>query len=467
MIDFVLFILCLLAILVVYTNDFKQIFIVFNLISLLSVLVYTTLHSYDVAMTEVAVGLTVNFGLMFYLMNLDLKFNKEESLFYIFIFSLFSTLFVYNNLPLNNIFYYLKYYIYAHSIPCFVSEILASFRGFDTLCETFVIFITSIAILNISNKRMKISFEINNAMRNILEVLIFFIALVALYIHLNGEISPGGGFQAAALFFVICTLCVKNVFMNLHVIGMAIYIVLAFSGVIINNNIMYFSNIVLGIQVAELAVLTTVTFAFFYILHTKFSVENSLNINLSFLPIFGPVLILLIAAYTNIYIYYIVYLIWLIFNNSVLNIFNFLIILLGLFDFMIPFFYIDVNYSIIILILISLPMSVFMYLYFIIQEMILATYIMCRICIVGNYYINTKKIHLPYENFITTVIIYSITFTPGTISYKYDNQTLYVNCVSEDHAASLNDFVANCRFLYEKNILNFIFTKLVDKYKKV
>ncbi|HJD66272.1 MAG TPA: DUF4040 domain-containing protein [Rickettsia endosymbiont of Bembidion nr. Transversale] len=150
-----------------------------------------------------------------------------------------------------------KYYVENTSkdigIPSFVAAILASYRGYDTLGETSVILIAGISVLLVfsrsniipcmeqetlsmsfprrresSIKRDKSSFNFKNLFllldsrlrgndiktiqqcqqghgmtkitKNISIFIVPYIILYSLYIQLNGEASPGGGFQAGVIF---------------------------------------------------------------------------------------------------------------------------------------------------------------------------------------------------------------------------------------------------------------------------
>ena len=93
----------------------------------------------------------------------------------------------------------------GHGLPNVVTAVLASYRGYDTLGETAVIFTAGIAVLLILRKneddpmeadRMK-SFPI---IRVITKIIIPYILLFALYVQFHGDFGPGGGFQAGVIF---------------------------------------------------------------------------------------------------------------------------------------------------------------------------------------------------------------------------------------------------------------------------
>jgi multicomponent Na+:H+ antiporter subunit B len=106
-------------------------------------------------------------------------------------------------------------------IPNIVTSVLASYRGFDTLGEVFVIFTAGIGVLALLGSLVNRSgynywqFEdIANLRRHLVlhvisKILIPLILIYAFYVQFHGEYSPGGGFQAGVVFaiaFILYTL---------------------------------------------------------------------------------------------------------------------------------------------------------------------------------------------------------------------------------------------------------------------
>ena len=106
-------------------------------------------------------------------------------------------------------------------IPNVVTSILASYRGFDTLGEVFVIFTAGIGVLALlgsleqqhGQERWQFADTANLRRHTILHVvskiLVPLILLYALYVQFHGEYSPGGGFQAGVIFataFILYTM---------------------------------------------------------------------------------------------------------------------------------------------------------------------------------------------------------------------------------------------------------------------
>ena len=97
-------------------------------------------------------------------------------------------------------------------IPNVVTSVLASYRGFDTLGETFVIFTAEIGVLSLlgfladGSGRRFWQFEDTASLRHhhvlhvVAKILIPVILLYAFYVQFHGDYSPGGGFQAGVLF---------------------------------------------------------------------------------------------------------------------------------------------------------------------------------------------------------------------------------------------------------------------------
>lgn len=96
-------------------------------------------------------------------------------------------------------------------IPNVVTAVLASFRGYDTLGEVFVILIAGIGVLFLlSTGRKQLLFKRPEIHRDTIlrhhlipevvsRLLIPFIVLFGLYVQFHGEYGPGGGFQAGAI----------------------------------------------------------------------------------------------------------------------------------------------------------------------------------------------------------------------------------------------------------------------------
>lgn len=98
-------------------------------------------------------------------------------------------------------------------IPNVVTAVLSSFRGYDTLGEVIVVLTAAIGVLfligpdagtgargSATGPGLKAGLKHHQPLRIVGKVAIPFIILFALYVQFHGEYSPGGGFQAGALF---------------------------------------------------------------------------------------------------------------------------------------------------------------------------------------------------------------------------------------------------------------------------
>lgn len=98
-------------------------------------------------------------------------------------------------------------------VPNIVTAVLASFRGYDTLGEVFVVFTSGIGVLfllsarhgHAAQRRFEDDDDLNIGLRKDLiprvvgRLLVPFILLFGLYVQFHGDYGPGGGFQAGAL----------------------------------------------------------------------------------------------------------------------------------------------------------------------------------------------------------------------------------------------------------------------------
>ncbi|MDB9704127.1 DUF4040 domain-containing protein [Rhodospirillales bacterium] len=97
-------------------------------------------------------------------------------------------------------------------LPNVVTSILASYRGYDTMGEAFVIFTAAVGVIALigRGRREKSANEnmadANNVMKRkivlrvVSKLLIPFILLFGLYVQWHGDFGPGGGFQAGVIF---------------------------------------------------------------------------------------------------------------------------------------------------------------------------------------------------------------------------------------------------------------------------
>ncbi len=99
-------------------------------------------------------------------------------------------------------------------VPNVVTSVLASYRGYDTLGETVVVFTAAIAVLMLLGRghpatsadptpREALPQPIQHdqrVLRVVSKLMLPFILLFALYVQFHGDYGPGGGFQAGVIF---------------------------------------------------------------------------------------------------------------------------------------------------------------------------------------------------------------------------------------------------------------------------
>lgn len=102
---------------------------------------------------------------------------------------------------------YLNDVIAETGVPNVVTAVLASYRGYDTLGETSVIFTAGIGVLILLQGRLREndkeilvgSMHQETIPRVVIKLILPFILLFALYVFYHGESGPGGGFQAGVI----------------------------------------------------------------------------------------------------------------------------------------------------------------------------------------------------------------------------------------------------------------------------
>jgi len=95
-------------------------------------------------------------------------------------------------------------------VPNVVTSVLASYRGYDTLGETLVIFTAGIGVLSLllvsqvtkdeSIKKVPADMQQQIILRVVAKMMLPLILLFALYVQFHGDYGPGGGFQAGVIF---------------------------------------------------------------------------------------------------------------------------------------------------------------------------------------------------------------------------------------------------------------------------
>ena len=199
-----------------------------SLFSVFAVLNYLLLDAPDVALTEAAVGSCLTAILIFIAVRFSHHHTKSESTSAISYTGLLVTIplgillcygittdfpgfgstetFAHNNAAA----YYIENTWHEIGIPNIVSAVLASYRGFDTLGETLVVLIAGIGMLVLLGEKNILDNVKYNIPKSIIpympivhimvNMVMPLILIFASYMLIHGEESPGGGFQAGAIF---------------------------------------------------------------------------------------------------------------------------------------------------------------------------------------------------------------------------------------------------------------------------
>ncbi len=232
LIDLVLLaMLAITALRVIFLKDLFAVVMLFGIYSFLSALIFVSLDAVDVAFTEAAVGAGISTVLMLGTLALTgrtEKENKHSSLLPILVVGVTGAALVYGTLDMPP-FGRADNPVHEHVAPRYIEEspkevglpnmvtsVLASYRGFDTLGETVVVFAAAIGVFSLlgirrenENLSPESGFKAHRVLRVISKLLIPMVILFALYVQFHGDFGPGGGFQAgviAAAAFILYAL---------------------------------------------------------------------------------------------------------------------------------------------------------------------------------------------------------------------------------------------------------------------
>jgi len=214
--------LCVTAIAAIRIRDLFAVTMLFGIYSFLTATFFLSLDAIDVAFTEAAVGAGITTVLMLATLRLTGRYERKpkHNIFIpLIVVSITGAALVYGtldapllgdpNAPAQQ--HVSPRYIEESpkeiGIPNMVTSVLASYRGYDTLGETFVIFCAGLAVIIILG--IQDSGEVHPGrsaigdqlvLRVVVKVLLPFILLFALYVQLHGDYGAGGGFQAGIIF---------------------------------------------------------------------------------------------------------------------------------------------------------------------------------------------------------------------------------------------------------------------------
>jgi len=184
-------------------------------------------------------------------------------------------------------------------IPNVVTAILASFRGYDTLGELFVIFTAGVGVMFLltnspTSSPSRLPSADAQGLRHHLvprvvgRLLVPFIVLFGLYVQFHGDFGPGGGFQAGALICAGLILYAliegesaalrvvpRSLLLGLISSGALLFLAVGLAGLLRGGNFLDYSVLLsdpvagqhLGILLVELGVGLTVTGVLLTIFH--------------------------------------------------------------------------------------------------------------------------------------------------------------------------------------------------------
>ncbi|TKB45462.1 DUF4040 domain-containing protein [Thalassotalea mangrovi] len=221
LIDLVLLgMLAITALRIIFLKDLFAVVMLFGIYSFLSALIFVNLDAVDVAFTEAAVGAGIATVLMLGTLALTgrkEKANSHTALLPLLVVIVTGAALIYGTLdmppfgdpenPANQ--HVAPRYIEESpqevGLPNMVTSVLASYRAFDTLGETAVVFAAAIGVLSLlglpkqSQATIESGLKSHLVLRVVAKLIIPLILVFALYVQFHGDYGPGGGFQAGVI----------------------------------------------------------------------------------------------------------------------------------------------------------------------------------------------------------------------------------------------------------------------------
>ena len=212
--------LAITALGVIYLKDLFTAVMLFGIYSFLTALIFVNLDAVDVAFTEAAVGAGISTVLMLSTLALTGREEKTSShsrLMPLLVVLITGAALIYGTLdmppfgnPDNPVHHhvaprYIEQSPQEVGLPNMVTSVLASYRGFDTLGETAVVFAAAIGVLSLLGmpKRDGVALvsglKSHLVLRVVAKLIIPLTILFALYVQFHGDYGPGGGFQAGVI----------------------------------------------------------------------------------------------------------------------------------------------------------------------------------------------------------------------------------------------------------------------------
>ncbi|WP_242521736.1 DUF4040 domain-containing protein [Motiliproteus sp. SC1-56] len=210
------------AIAAIRQRDLFAVVMLFGIYSLLTAGLFMNLDAVDVAFTEAAVGAGTTTVLMLSTLRLTGRYQRRSShspLLPLLVVTVTGAALVYGTLdaPLlgdpgapahqHVAPRYIESGLKEVGTPNLVTAVLASYRGYDTLGETLVIFTAGLAVLLllgvtpcVSQRPQAEPLDDQAVLKLVVKVLIPLVLLYGLYVQFHGDYGAGGGFQAGVIF---------------------------------------------------------------------------------------------------------------------------------------------------------------------------------------------------------------------------------------------------------------------------
>lgn len=212
----------LVAVAAIRLRDLFAVAMLFGIYSFLTAALFMVLGAADVAFTEAAVGAGVTTVLMLSALRMTSRYERaprHRPLIPLIVVGVTGAALIYGTLdapPLGAADApaqghvaprYIERGPVEVGVPNMVTAVLASYRGYDTLGETVVIFIAGLTVPLLLGLRTGPGggvrpAEVENqlVLRVVVKALIPFVLLFAWYVQLHGDYGAGGGFQAGVIF---------------------------------------------------------------------------------------------------------------------------------------------------------------------------------------------------------------------------------------------------------------------------
>jgi multicomponent Na+:H+ antiporter subunit B len=213
------------AIAVLRMRDLFAVVMLSGIYSLLSASLFLDLDAVDVAFTEAAVGAGISTLLMLASLKLVGRFENKSRYkpgLALGVVLVTGALLIYGTLDMPHFGMadapahlhvaprYINDSMAEIGVPNIVTSVLASYRGYDTLGETLVVFTAGIGVMSLllvsrqtkeeSYKKVPADMQQQIILRVVAKMMLPLILLFALYVQFHGDYGPGGGFQAGVIF---------------------------------------------------------------------------------------------------------------------------------------------------------------------------------------------------------------------------------------------------------------------------